>query len=36
MISGKKKPLTFDEWSALGSPAFTNVPAGLLAGIPNA
>jgi hypothetical protein len=34
MTGGKKKPLSYAEWSALGFPAFTNVPGGFLASIP--
>jgi hypothetical protein len=34
--AGKKRLLSFEEWTALGKPASTNVPAGFLDQIPNA
>ncbi|GLW09453.1 hypothetical protein Misp01_45820 [Microtetraspora sp. NBRC 13810] len=34
--AGKKKPLTYDEWTALGKPASANVPVGFLDRVPNA
>jgi hypothetical protein len=36
MAGGKKRALTYAEWSALGFPGFTNVPPGFLNTIPNA
>jgi hypothetical protein len=36
IVGGKKKPLSFDEWTQLGRPGAVNVPAGFLNLIPNA
>ncbi|MEV6861905.1 hypothetical protein AB0M44_13000 [Streptosporangium subroseum] len=36
MAGGKKRALTWDEWSALGWPTFTNVPVDFLNTIPTA